>query len=214
MIERIPLSLQFLLVTALVCGVLGGALLIGHDFAGWFVIENGPVEAAQGLMLALAVLLTVLRCRRLVAAGQSGVSEVVLAYGFMVLLTGELEIWRVLVGKTLMIRRIMNMQPALFIRAMLILTVMAAVTVTVAAYALRHLKELWRWSLKALGASWGRILVLGLLIFACTELFEGKLNRILPTVLPRAFVEEGLELLANAYFMLALVTREREDRGG
>jgi hypothetical protein len=212
-VKRIPLSVQFILVTALVCGVLGAARLADRDLAARIVTENGPVEALQGLILSLAVLITVLRCRRLLAAGQSGVSEVVLAYGFMVLLTGELEIWRLLVGKTLMIRRIVNMQPALFIRAMLVLSVMVAVTVAVAVYALRHLKELWRWGLAALGTGWGRILVLGLLMFAGTEEFEGKLNRILPTVLPRNFLEEGLELLADAYFMLALFTREREDRG-
>jgi hypothetical protein len=88
---------------------------------------------------------------------------------------------------------------------------MVAVSVAVAVYALRHLRELWRWGLAALDTGWGRLLLLGLLIFVGTELFERRLNWILPTIFPKTFLEEGLELFANAYFLLALRARERDE---
>jgi hypothetical protein len=58
------------------------------------------------------------------------------------------------------------------------------------------------------------VLVLGLLIFAITEMFERRLNWILPTVFPKTFLEEGLELLANTFFVLSLRERDRVDPVG
>lgn len=52
------------------------------------------------------------------------------------------------------------------------------------------------------------MLVAGLLIFAGTELFERRLHLIMPAVFPRTYLE-GLELLANTFFVLALWERER-----
>jgi hypothetical protein len=209
-VPRLSLTGQVVLVSAVIAGSLAAILAAGQRPAAW-VAENGPVEALQGLMLAATVLMTVLRCRRLVAAGRSAVSDVVLTYGFGMLLAGELDLWKSLVGRNLTIRRILLLPPAPFIRATLILALMVAVSVAVAVYALRHLRELWRWGLAALDTGWGRLLLLGLLIFVGTELFERRLNWILPAVFPKTFLEEGLELLANAYFLLALRARERDE---
>lgn len=209
--RRLSLPAQVILVSAVIAAALAVALVQHRGLTVWFVSENGPVEALQGLMLGIAAAMTALRCRRLVAAGRPAVSEVVLTYGFVVLLTGELDIWKTLVGRNLTIRRVMLLPPAPFIRAMLILAVMIAVSVGVAVYALRHLRALWHWGLAALDTGWGRLLLLGVVIFAGTELFERRLNWILPTVFPKTFLEEGLELFANAFFLLALRARERAD---
>jgi hypothetical protein len=209
--RRLSLAAQVILVSAAIAAALAAVLRQDRSLAACFVSENGPVEALQGLMLAIAALMCALRCRRLVAAGRPAVSEVVLTYGFVVLLTGELDVWKTLVGRNLTIRRILLLPPAPFIRAMLILAVMVAVSVGVAVYALRHLRELWHWELAALETGWGRLLLLGVLIFAGTELFERRLNWILPAVFPKTFLEEGLELFANAFFLLALRARERAD---
>jgi len=68
---------------------------------------------------------------------------------------------------------------------------------------------LWRWGLAALRTDWGRLLVLSVVILVLTEVFERRLNRILPTVFPKSMLEETLELIAGAYAVLALVERER-----
>lgn len=206
---RLALSGQALFVAIGLAGTLGVILYADRRLAIWMVSENGPTEAVQGLLLALALLITLHRCRRLIAAGQSAVAEVVLAYGFVVLLTGELDAWKILVGRSLTFRRVLTLPPAPFARAMLILTVMVAVSAAVAIYALRHRRELGRWALTALESDWGRLLFLGMLIFAGVELFERRLNRILPTVFPKTFLEEGLELFANACFILALRDQAR-----
>jgi hypothetical protein len=210
-LPRLALSGQVILVTAVLVVALTAALVQERSFLARFVAEHGPVEALQGVMLALAALMTSLRWRRLVAAARSAVPEVILTYGFVVLLTGELDIWKMLVGRNLTPRHILLLPPAPFIRAMLILAVMIAVSVAVAVYALRHRRELWHWGLAALGTGWGRLLLLGVLIFVGTELFERRLTGILPTVFPKTFLEEALELFAMAYFLLALRARERAD---
>jgi len=213
-VSRLSLTAQAVLVSIVIGGTIATILVADRRLAAWLVSENGPVETVQGLLLAVALLMTTLRCRRLVAAGESAVAEVILAYGFLVLLSGELDVWRTLIGRNLTIRRILILPPAPFVRAILILTLMVAVSVAVAVYAFRHRRELGRWSLAALESDWGRLLIIGILIFAGTEVFERRLNRILPTVFPKTFLEEGLELIANSYFILALRGRARADVAG
>lgn len=190
-------------------GALAWALLMNRPFATWFVIENGPVEAVQGLLLATVLALIALRARRLKAVGASAVSEVVLFYGFTVLLAGELEAWSAVFGRTLTTRHVLAMSRTKFSVALVALALIVALSAAVALYTLRHLRELIRWGFGALRTGWGWVLVAGLLIFACTELFERRLSWIMPTVFPKTFLEEGLELLANALFVLALRERNR-----
>lgn len=190
-------------------GALTGALLQSRAFTAWFVVENGPVEAVQGLLLATVLVLIARRARRLVAVGASAVSEVVLFYGFAVLLAGELEAWAAVFGRTLTTRHVLAMSRTKFGFAMAALALIVALSAAMAVYTLRHLRELVRWGLAALRTGWGRVLVGGLLIFAGTELFEQRLHLIMPAVFPRTYLEEGLELLANTFFVLALWERER-----
>ena len=208
---QLSLTGQAVLASAVIGGTLAAILVVDRRLAIWVVSENGPVESVQGLLLAVALLLTTLRCRRLLAAGQSAVAEVVLAFGFVVLLSGELDIWKALVGRNLTIRRILTLPPAPFVRAVLILTLMITVSAAVALYALRHARELGRWVRAAIASDWGRLLLVGILIFAGTELFERRLNHIMPWLIPKTYLEEGLEFFANAYFILALRARARAD---
>lgn len=195
-------------------GALAWALLQNRAFVTWFVIENGPVEAVQGLLLATVLTLIALRARRLVAVGASAVSEVVLFYGFTVLLAGELEAWSAVFGRTLTTRHVLAMSRAKFSAAMVALALIVALSAAVAIYTLRHLRELIRWGFGALRTGWGWVLIGGLLTFACTELFERRLDWIMATVFPKTFLEEGLELLANTLFVLALWDRDRVEPVG
>jgi hypothetical protein len=194
-----------------VIGALTWALLQNRAVTAWFVIENGPVEAVQGLLLATVLALIALRAGRRGAGGASAVSEVVLFCGFTVLLAGELEAWSAVFGRTLTTRHVLAMSRAKFSMAMVALAIIVALSATAAVYALRHVRELIRWGFAALRTGWGWVLIAGLLIFACTELFERRLTWIMPTVFPKTFLEEGLELLANTLFVLALRERDRVD---
>lgn len=206
-----PFLSRVFLAGAIIVGVLAWAVSLGRPFAARFVAENGPVEAVQGLLLAAALFLVARRATRLVALGRSAVSEVVLFFAFSVLLAGELEAWRVVFGRTLTARHVLRMSPVKFGIAILTLALLVTLIVAVGVYTLRHFRALLAWGVAALRSDWGWVLLTGLLIFACTELFERKLNSIARAIFPKTFLEEGLELLANTFFVLALRERDRVD---
>lgn len=209
-----PFASRIVLATAIIAALLAWTVARGRDVAAAFVAENGPVEAVQGLLLALVLVLVARRSVRLAAVGRSVVSEVVLFYGFTVLLAGELEAWSMFFGRTLTTRHVLAMSRFRFACALVAMGLILAVSAAVAVHVLRHLREFFRWGLAALTTGWGRVLVLGLLIFASTELFERRLNWILPSVFPKTFLEESLELVANTFFVLSLRERDRVDPVG
>ncbi|HKZ05853.1 MAG TPA: hypothetical protein VJU81_10325 [Methylomirabilota bacterium] len=209
-----PLLSRAFVATAIIVAVLGWVASQGPAFATRVVVENGPVEVVQGLLLATVMVLVARRAARLVALGRSAASEVVLFFGFSILLAGELEAWQVVFGRTLTTRHVLRMSPIKFGFAMVTLALIVTLMVAVVVYTLRHFRELLAWALAALRSDWGWVLLTGLLIFACTELFERKLNSIQRAIFPKTFLEEGLELLANSFFVLALRERDRVDPVG
>jgi hypothetical protein len=214
LIARLPFAGRVVLASAITVSLLTWSLAQGRAFAAWFVVENGPVEAVQGLLLAVGLALIARRAERLAALGRSTVPEVVLVYGLTVLLAGELEAWSFFFGRALTTHRVLAMSRTRFACAMVAMGLIVAISLAVAIHVLRHLQEFLGWGMAALGTGWGRVLVLGLLIFAITEMFERRLNWILPTVFPKTFLEEGLELLANTFFVLSLRERDRVDPVG
>jgi hypothetical protein len=207
----LPFLSRVFIATAVIAAVIGWVAGQGRAFATRVVTENGPVEVVQGLLLAAVMALVARRAARLVALGRSAVSEVVLFFGFSVLLAGELEAWQVVFGRTLTTRHVLRMSPIKFGFAIVTLALIVTVMVAVGVYTVRHFRELFTWAVAALRSEWGWVLLTGLLIFACTELFERKLNSIQRAIFPKTFLEEGLELLANTFFVLALRERDRVD---
>jgi hypothetical protein len=202
---------QALIVTAVIVDLLIGCLIWDRSFAAWLVAEDQPVEDVQAILLALALGICLVRWRRLVAAGRSPVPEVVLAVGFFVLLAGEIEMWQRILGSTMTYRHTFRQPPALFALWLSLYALMLAALVLFASYVLRRIVPLWRWGIGALRTDWGRLLVSAVAILVLTEVFERRLNHILPKVFPKTFLEETFELIAGAYAVLALVERERVD---
>jgi hypothetical protein len=200
---------QALLVTVIIVASLGACLVWDPIMAALIVAEDAPVEMVEAVQLAMALALCLVRWRGLLAAGRSPASEVVLAVGFFILLEGEIELWQRVLGSTMTFRHTFRQPPALFAVWLSLYAVMLALLVLFASYVLRRLVPLWRWGLAALRTDWGRLLVLSVAILVLTEVFERRLNRILPTVFPKSMLEETLELIAGAYAVLALIERER-----
>ena len=201
--------MQALLVTVIIVASLGACLVWDPIMAALIVAEDAPVEMVEAVQLAMALALCLVRWRGLLAAGRSPASEVVLAVGFFILLEGEIELWQRVLGSTMTFRHTFRQPPALFALWLSLYAVMLALLVLFASYVLRRLVPLWRWGLAALRTDWGRLLVLSVAILVLTEVFERRLNRILPTVFPKSMLEEALELIAGAYAVLALIERER-----
>lgn len=203
------LLVQAVLVTVVIVAALGGCLAWDRIMAALLVSEDSPAESVQAVLLAMALALCLLRWRRLVAAGRSPASEVVLAAGFFILLEGEIEVWQRVLGSTMTFRHTFRQPPALFALWLSLYAVMLAALVLLASYVLRRLGPLLRWGLAALRTDWGRLLVLAVALLLFTEVFERRLNRILPAIFPRSMLEETFELIAGAYAVLALIERER-----
>lgn len=203
------LLVQAVLVTAVMVAALGGCLAWDRIMAALLVSEGAPVESVQVVLLALALALCLLRWRRLVAAGRSPAAEVVLAVGFFILLEGEFEVWQRVLGSTMTYRHTFRQPPALFAVWLSLYALMLAGLVLFVSYVLRRIAPLRRWGHAALRTDWGRLLVLAVAMLILTEVFERRLNRILPTTLPKGMLEETLELIAGVYAALALIERER-----
>jgi hypothetical protein len=199
------------LVTVFIAAVLGGCLAGDRIMAALLVSEGSPVESVQAVLLALALALCLLRWRRLAAAGRSPASEVILAVGFFILLEGEIELWQRVLGSTMTYRHTFRQPPALFAVWLSLYALMLAGLVLVASYVLRRFATLLRWGLAALRTDWGRLLVLAVAMLVLTEVFERRMNRILPTMFPRGMLEETFELIAGVYAVLALIERERAE---
>ena len=198
-----------MLVTVVIVGTLAACLAWDRTFVAWLVAEDAPAELVQAVLLALALALCLVRWRRLVAVDRSPASEVILAVGFFILLEGEIELWQRVLGSTMTFRHTFRQPPALFALWLSLYTLMLAGMVLLASYVLRRLAPLLRWGLAALRTDWGRLLVLSVAMLVLTEVFERRLNRVLPAVFPKSTLEETLELIAGAYAVLALVERER-----
>ena len=201
--------MQAVLVTAVIVAILAACLVWDPIFVSLLVSEDSPVEAVQDVVLGLALALCLVRWRRLVAVGRSAPSEVVLAVGFFILIAGEIELWQRVLGSSMTFRHTFRQPPALFALWLALYALMLAALVLLAFYVLRRRVLLWRWGRAALRTDWGQLLVFAVALLVLTEVFERRLNRILPTVMPKSTLEETLELIAGAYAVLALIERER-----
>lgn len=186
------------------------ATVTGVDvtLAGRLVAENGPVEWLQVVLFTGAALITARLAAFERAEGRSGAPDVLLTAGFAFLVVSEMELPRLILGKSIKIGRLARDVAAGSPRESVFVLVTGGLAVGLAAYALRHRAELVAWSWSALETPWGRLLLLGGTILVLTEVFERSLNRMMmASTRPRTLLEETLELLASLYCLLAMMQR-------
>jgi len=197
-------------LTVVAMAGVAAVVIVDLGLAGPLMSEDGPVEWLQVVLFAGAALIAARFATLEWAARRSAAADVLLAGGFAFLAIGEMELPRLILGKSVRIARLARDVAAGLPRESMLVLVVAGLAVTVGVYTLRHRADLVAWGRAALRTSWGRLLLLGASILVLTAVFERSLNRMVGAGLPRPLLEESFELLAALYCFLALVLRPRE----
>jgi hypothetical protein len=204
--ERHPTRAAIVL-NAMLLIALAITLVVDWDLADRLTREDAAVEWLQAILFAVAGVFAVLTARDLWRAGASPVAEVLVAAMMAGLISGEVDLDRLLFGRKIISTRfLVDSRVWLGWRA-LALVVMALPPLVLAVYALRRWRDLLAAILRALSESAGRVFIVGVVIFGLTETFEKPLGRI--PRLPRFMVEEVLELVAGICFAVALYAHWR-----
>jgi hypothetical protein len=204
--ERHPTRAAIVL-NAMLLIALAITLVVDWDLADRLTREDAAVEWLQAILFAVAGVFAVLTARNLWRAGASPVAEVLVAAMMAGLISGEVDLDRLLFGRKIISTRfLVDSRVWLGWRA-LALVVMVLPPLVLAVYALRRWRDLLAAILRALSESAGRVFIVGVVIFGLTEAFEKPLGRI--PRLPRFMVEEVLELVAAICFAVALYAHWR-----
>jgi len=187
--------------------VVGAVTLVDGRLAELLVSEHGPIEWLQVVLFAGAALISAQLAALEWSERRSGAPDLLFSASFALLAISEMELPRLLLGKSIRIRRLARDVAAGLPRESIFVLVTAVLVVGLGVYALRHRAELVAWGRPALGTAWGRLLLLAASILVLTELFERPLNHLVGPDLPRSLLEETLELLAALYCFLALMQR-------
>jgi hypothetical protein len=194
-------------LTLVVAVALTAAVALGSgSFVHRLVAEHGLLEWLQVGLFAGAALAAARRGVLAWAARRSGAADVLLAAGFGSLVISELELPRLVLGKSIKIGRLTREVAAGSPREIVFVLLVAALALAVGVYAVRHRADLVAAASSALGEGWGRLLLGGLALLLVTALLERPLNQMMGP-LPRPLVEESLELLAALYCVLASTAR-------
>jgi hypothetical protein len=204
--ERHPARAAVVL-NAILLIALAITVAVDWNLADRLTREDAAVEWLQAVLFAVAGIFAALAARRVWRAGASPIAEVLVAAMMAGLITGEVDLDRLLFGRKIIgTRFLVDSRVWLGWRA-LALIVMALPPVVLGLYALRRWRELLAAILRTLSESEGRVFIAGFVIFALTEAFEKPLGRI--PGLPRFMVEEMLELVAGVCFAVALYAHWR-----
>ena len=202
---------------ALVAGALAAVLVVGlaatflvdPELADRLTREDAAVEWLQAALFTFAGVSALRAAWDGWRVDASPVFEVLVVAMMAGLIIGEVDLDRLVVGRKIISTRfLVDARVWLGWRALALL-VMALPSVALAIYALRRRRELLAAIRRATRESWGRVFIVGVIVFGLTELFEKPLGRI--PGLPRYMVEEVLELVAAICFTVALYARGRRE---
>ena len=184
-------------ISLITMALLGAAVALDPAFADRLSREDDVVEWVQAALFALAAISAVASAWATRRSGASPVLEILIAGMLTGLVIGELDLDKMLLGRKIISTRfLVDNRVGFGWRALAALAV-GAPPVALAIYALRRRTELISAIRRALGEPWGRALVVGVVIFGLTEVFEKPLGRI--PGLPKYFLEETLELIAGIW---------------
>jgi hypothetical protein len=194
-------------VSVIIVILLGAMLVFDPALADRLTHEDGPVEWLQAALFALAAGLALRSAWSTSRSGASPVLEVLVAGMLAGLVIGEVDLDKVVLGhKIISTRFFVDARVGIGWRALAVLTV-AGPPAALAIYALRRRGELVAAIRRAVREPWGCTLIVGLVIFGLTEVFERPLGRI--PGLPRYLLEEALELIAGVWLGAAMLAHAR-----
>ena len=187
--------------------VVGAVLLLAWDpdVAADIVMEDGPIEWFQVVLFAIAGVLALRVARR---GADDAVLHVFLVVMFAVLVGGELDVDRKLLGAKLGTRLFVSSDLSVASRGLLAV-VLVALAGWFAVWAFRRRAPILRTALRLPTLAWGQVLIGSGLCLVVAEVFERRLNRL--RYPPPTYVEEVLELIAAIGFAIALLARAGED---
>ena len=189
----------------IIVALLGSALVFHPALADRLSHEDALVEWLQAALFALAAALALRSAWSTWRSGASPVLEVLVAGMLIGLVIGEVDLDKVVLGRKIISTRFfVDARVGIGWRA-LAAVIVAGPPAALAVYALMRHRQLVSAIRRALEEPWGRALIVGVLIFGLTEVFERPLGRV-PGV-PRYLLEETLELIAGVWLCAAMLTR-------
>lgn len=194
-------------LSGLIAALLVGTLVVDPDLADRLSQEDGVVEWTQTALFVLTGALALRAAWVTWSGGASPVLELLVAAMLAGLVIGEVDLDRVLVGRKIIATRFLVDERVWLGWRALAAVVLVVPPAVLAIYALRRRAELLAAVARALGKPWGRTLLVGVVVFALTEVFERPLGRV-PGI-PRYMLEETLELIAGVWLTVALYAHAR-----
>ena len=194
-------------LTLAIAAALGAALAWDRPFAAWITREFGVVEDLQVVCLLVAAGLA-LRLRRALAAGRIPSAP---DAGLALLLAGmaarEIDLDRWLLGRRIRISPtlVLSTPPPLVRYALLAVVVL--LTAVVGAYCAVRLRQCLAEAARLPVEPWGLLTIAAALLLLLVEVFERALGHM--ACCPSNFLEEGLELMASLWLLLAMRARGR-----
>lgn len=194
-------------VSLIIVSLLGATLVLNPALADRLSREDGVVEWLQTALFTLAAALALRSAWSTWRSGASPVLEVLVAGLLTGLVIGEVDLDKMVLGRKIISTRfLVDARVGVGWRALAALSVVGP-PAALAIYALRRRTELAASIRRAVREPWGRVLIVGVVIFGLTEAFERPLGRI--PGFPRYLLEETLELMAGVWLSAAMHAHAR-----
>jgi hypothetical protein len=199
-------------LTLAIAAALGAALAWDRRFADWLTREFGVVEDLQVVCLLVAAGLA-LQLRRARAAGRIPSAP---DAGLALLLAGmaarEVDLDRWLLGRRIRISPTLVLPAPRPLIRYAMLAVVVLVTAVVSAYCAVRLRQCLAEAARLPLEPWGLLVIAAALLLLLVEVFERPLGHL--ACCPSNFLEEGLELIASLWLLLAMRARGLGPRPG
>lgn len=185
--------------------VLCACLVWDRALAARLTREHGAVEWLQVLLLLASAALALRWRRPLGTAWIPRAPDAAFALLFLGMVAREVDLDRWLLGRTIRLSpTVVIPAPRPLLRAVL-LAVAAVLMAAVGAYCVARLRECLAEGARLLREPWGWLALAAGLLLDLTELLERPLSH--AACCPPAFLEEGLELIASLWLLLAMRAR-------
>lgn len=179
---------------------LGAVLAWSPATAARATRENGVVENLQVLALLGAAAFALRR-----RAARPRAPDAAFALLFLAMVVREIDLNRWVLGRPLRLVAdfVVPAPPPIARHVLLALTL--GLIAAVSAYCAQRLHECVAEGRRVLFEPWGQLMLVATAVLGLTEVFERPLGRL--SCCPRAFVEEGLELIGSLWLLLAMRAR-------
>ena len=197
---RAGLALSCAVAALGIAVALGAVLAWSPAMAARVTSENGVVENLQVLLL-LGATAFALRWR----AACPRAPDAAFALLFLAMIVRETSLDRLVRGRPLRLTADLVVPAPPPIARALLLALTLGLIAAVGAYCVWRLHECVAEGRRVLVEPWGQLLLVAAAVLGLTEVFERPLGRL--SFAPRAFMEEGLELISSLWLFLAMRAR-------